>query len=91
MLMPALSCCNREVYDKLTPGFRGRCTAPLLIDKRSQRAVSNESADIIRMLDELQLPGCSGVQLAPEALSGELDALNAVVRAVQARQKGCKF
>jgi putative glutathione S-transferase len=66
----------REVYDKLSPGFRGRCTAPLLIDKKSMRAVSNESSSIVRNLGRLQLPGCHGVDLYPQQLQSQIDALN---------------
>eukprot|EP00536_Pseudo-nitzschia_multiseries_P005307 jgi/Psemu1/318618/estExt_fgenesh1_pm.C_990001 len=40
----------RELYDYLSPGYTGRCTAPLLVDWKSQRIVSNESKDIVRML-----------------------------------------
>jgi hypothetical protein len=29
----------REVYDLLSPGFTGRCTAPLLVDRKARRAV----------------------------------------------------
>ncbi|GBF94142.1 glutathione-dependent reductase [Raphidocelis subcapitata] len=64
------------VYDAASPGFRGRCTAPLLVDAKSRRAVCNESASIVRQLDALQLPGTSRVVLRPEALAGEIDALN---------------
>jgi putative glutathione S-transferase len=39
-----------EVYDRLSPGYVGRCTAPLLIDRRSNTVVSNESEAIVRML-----------------------------------------
>jgi putative glutathione S-transferase len=35
--LPCLLC--REVYDLLSPGFTGRCTAPLLVDKKARRAV----------------------------------------------------
>jgi putative glutathione S-transferase len=66
----------REVYDKLSPGYRGRCTAPLLIDKKAMRAVSNESSDIVRMLGQLQLPGASGVDLYPQQLQQQIDQLN---------------
>ncbi|GFR42702.1 hypothetical protein Agub_g3625, partial [Astrephomene gubernaculifera] len=31
-----------EVYDRCQPGFRGRCTAPLLVDTVRQAAVCNE-------------------------------------------------
>lgn len=65
-----------EVYDKLSPGYRGRCTAPLLIDKKSIRPVSNESSDIVRMLGQLQLPGASGVELYPQQLRPQIDAMN---------------
>ncbi|WIA16996.1 hypothetical protein OEZ85_013909 [Tetradesmus obliquus] len=65
-----------EVYDKLSPGYRGRCTAPLLIDKKSIRPVSNESSDIVRMLGWLALPGASGVELYPQQLRQQIDAMN---------------
>ncbi|KAJ9506260.1 hypothetical protein QJQ45_014132 [Haematococcus lacustris] len=65
-----------EVYDSASPGFKGRCTAPLLVDKVTRRIVSNESADIMRMLNTLHLPGCTSVDLVPEQLRSEIDALN---------------
>ena len=40
----------RELYEYLKPGFKGRCTAPLLVDWKSRSIVSNESKDIVRML-----------------------------------------
>jgi putative glutathione S-transferase len=55
----------REVYDKAVPGWTGRCTAPLLVDRIEKRIVSNESADIVAVLDGLHLPGCSDVMLRP--------------------------
>jgi len=73
----------REVYDELSPGYRGRCTAPLLVDKASGSIVSNESADIARMLNSLAqaLPRdlVSGVDLAPPGLDAEIDEANAWV------------
>eukprot|EP00878_Enallax_costatus_P018502 GHUV01019478.1.p1 GENE.GHUV01019478.1~~GHUV01019478.1.p1 ORF type:complete len:235 (+),score=19.67 GHUV01019478.1:892-1596(+) len=66
----------REVYDKISPGFRGRCTAPLLIDKQTKRPVSNESSSIVRMLGQMHLPGCTGVDLYPQQLQQQIDALN---------------
>jgi putative glutathione S-transferase len=44
----------REVYDALTGGYRGRCTAPLLVDKKQKKLVSNESADLMRMLNQVR-------------------------------------
>ncbi len=73
---------DREVYDRISPGFKGRCTAPLLIDAGGAKvaAVSNESAGIVRQLGELcaagTLPGSSGVQLRPPGLEAVIDALN---------------
>lgn len=40
----------RALYDYLSPGYQGRCTAPLLVDWKTQTIVSNESSDIVRML-----------------------------------------
>lgn len=65
-----------EVYDKLSPGFRGRCTAPLLIDKKTMRAVSNESSSIVRNLGQLQLPGCHDIDLCPPQLLNQIEQLN---------------
>ena len=63
----------REVYDALEqaetgdPGatYTGRCTAPLLVDRITKRMVSNESADILRML------GTSSAGLAGPGPSSE--------------------
>eukprot|EP00198_Chlamydomonas_reinhardtii_P009687 XP_001699024.1 predicted protein [Chlamydomonas reinhardtii] len=66
------------VYDTVSPGFRGRCTAPLLVDRSKRAAVCNESADIVRGLDAANLPGATtAVQLRPPALAAQIDVLNA--------------
>lgn len=70
----------REVYDIASPGFKGRCTAPLLIDKKTKKIVSNESSDIIRMLNDMHLPGCTDVDLYPQDLRSAIDKLNDQVR-----------
>ena len=67
---------RRQVYDICSPGYRGRCTAPLLIDRRARRIISNESAGIVRNLNAVRLPGCSDVDLVPPGLAAEIDALN---------------
>src|SRR5690606_16748395 len=58
--------------------YTGRVTVPLLWDKQRQRVVSNESAEIIRMFNTAfdGLTG-SGLDLYPEPLRAEIDALNA--------------
>ncbi|PNW72916.1 hypothetical protein CHLRE_14g611517v5 [Chlamydomonas reinhardtii] len=67
-----------QVYDTVSPGFRGRCTAPLLVDRSKRAAVCNESADIVRGLDAANLPGATtAVQLRPPALAAQIDVLNA--------------
>lgn len=45
----------RELYEKLSPNYKGRCTAPLLIDLKQKKIVSNESSDIVRMFNGLTL------------------------------------
>jgi putative glutathione S-transferase len=66
-----------EAYALTDPGFEGRVTVPVLWDKEAGVIVSNESADILRMLDrawgDLADPA---VQLRPEPLAAEIDALN---------------
>ncbi len=66
----------RQVYDICSPGYRGRCTAPLLVDRRARRIVSNESAGIVRNLNAVRLDGCTDVDLAPPGLVAQIDALN---------------
>jgi glutathionyl-hydroquinone reductase len=72
----------REVYDACsTGGYKGRCTAPLLVDKKTKRIVCNESAAIVRNLNEISFPGSgeeseSWIDLCPEHLKAEIDALN---------------
>jgi len=69
----------REVYDRLRPGYRGRCTAPLLVDKKARRVVSNESADIVRMLNSATLgrkDRAGRLDLYPESLAPLIDETN---------------
>lgn len=74
----------RELYDKLSPGgsYTGRCTAPLLVDKRSRKIVSNESADILRMLNGARFGRSDGemkqrkIDLYPKELASKIDETN---------------
>lgn len=66
-----------EVYLKNDPGFTGRVTVPVLWDKRRGVIVSNESAEIVRMLNGAFGTGES--DLYPADLAGEIDAVNARV------------
>jgi putative glutathione S-transferase len=69
----------REVYDILLPNYKGRCTAPLLIDIKSNKIVSNESSNIVRML-ELATFGSKDpierMELYPTSLAADIDATN---------------
>jgi putative glutathione S-transferase len=65
-----------EVYLKADPGFSGRVTVPVLWDKSRATIVSNESAEIIRMLNDAF---GGGPDLYPEALRPEIDTINARV------------
>jgi putative glutathione S-transferase len=61
-----------EVYAREPEPYTGRVTVPVLWDKVAGRAVSNESADIVRMLDE----AFDGPRLVPDDLRAEIDAWN---------------
>ena len=69
----------RQLYDALSPSgsFRGRCTAPLLIDKKDRRIISNESSDIVRLLNQATFfHSNSNLNLYPPDLAAEIDATN---------------
>lgn len=67
----------REVYAACSPGYSGRCTAPLLVDKDRRAVVCNESSILLDGLyaTARQL-GTSRVELRPPALATEIEALN---------------
>ena len=67
----------REVYDAVTGGFTGRCTAPLLVDKVTKKAVSNESSDLMRMLNKPAGAGDIDIDLCPAHLAAQIDEINA--------------
>lgn len=60
-----------------TPDYTGRVTVPLLWDKQRQQIVSNESADIIRMLNSA-FNGLTGntLDLYPQPLAMHVDSWN---------------
>ena len=71
----------RELYDYLSPGYTGRCTAPLLVDWKTQKIVSNESKDIVRMLPllarakkEEMMSSSSAIALDPDAIPADMQA-----------------
>ena len=66
-----------QLYTKAAPNFTGRVTVPLLWDRQTDRVVSNESSEIIRMFnsafDEL---GATPGDFYPEGLRAEIDSVN---------------
>lgn len=66
-----------QLYLKAAPGYSGRVTVPVLWDRERETIVSNESADIIRMLNSAfdQLTG-NELDFYPPALRQEIDVLN---------------
>ena len=69
-----------QIYTRADPQYSGRVTVPVLWDKQTQTIVSNESAEIIRMLNEaFDEWGDASVDLYPEPLRSEIDEVNELV------------
>lgn len=66
-----------QIYTHEDPDYSGRVTVPILWDKKQQRIVNNESADIIRMLNSAfdNLAATKG-DYYPLALRSRIDELN---------------
>lgn len=70
----------REVYTASDPHYSGRVTVPVLWDKLSGRIVSNESADILRMLNTaFNHLGASQGDYYPEQLRSQIDQVNSPI------------
>lgn len=66
-----------EIYTKADPHISGRATVPVLWDKKLGTIVNNESAEILRMMNSgFGDLADTSVDLYPEALRAEIDALN---------------
>jgi putative glutathione S-transferase len=69
-----------QVYTAADSRYTGRVTVPVLWDKRSGTIVSNESSEIIRMLDSaFDCVGAKPGDHYPEPLRPEIDAVNDLV------------
>ena len=68
---------HHQIYTRAAPNYTGRVTVPVLWDRERNTIVSNESADIIRMLNSAfdALTG-NTVDLYPTALHSAIDAWN---------------
>ncbi|EAW28721.1 Fructose-bisphosphate aldolase [Alteromonadales bacterium TW-7] len=69
-----------QVYTKNNSNYSGRVTVPVLWDKKQNKIVSNESADIIRMFNSAfnEITGNKD-DYYPESLRSEIDELNALI------------
>ncbi|RCK47989.1 glutathione S-transferase family protein [Thalassospira profundimaris] len=66
-----------QVYSAAKSDYTGRVTVPVLWDKKTSRIVSNESSDIIRMLNTaFDRVGAKAGDYYPEHLRSEIDAVN---------------
>ena len=67
----------REVYVEAKPDATGRVTVPVLWDREQRTIVSNESSEIIRMLNSaFDEWGDASVDFAPSDLLSEIDEIN---------------
>lgn len=73
-----------QIYTRARPDYTGRVTVPVLWDRERETIVNNESSEIIRMFNTA-FDGIGGdvgnpdIDLCPEGLRGEIDAINARV------------
>lgn len=66
-----------QIYTKADPHFSGRVTVPVLWDKHLNVIVSNESSEIIRMLNSsFESVGATPDDFYPEVLREEIDRVN---------------
>ncbi len=71
-----------EVYIRSNPTYTGRVTVPVLWDKQRNVIVSNESSEIIRMLNSaFDGNGASPIDFYPADLRDTIDAFNARIYA----------
>jgi putative glutathione S-transferase len=69
-----------EAYFVSDPEYEARVSVPVLWDREQSVIVNNESADIFRMLHTVFAPlAAHPVQLYPEQLRSEIDALNDLI------------
>jgi glutathionyl-hydroquinone reductase len=71
-----------EIYLRAKSDYTGRVTVPVLWDRERNTIVSNESADIIRMLNRaFDDIASAGIDYCPSSLRGEIETVNARVYA----------
>ena len=67
-----------QVYTRAKPDYTGRVTVPVLWDKETGTIVNNESAEILRMLDQCfsAIADPAAAEYYPAALADDIDAIN---------------
>jgi putative glutathione S-transferase len=82
-----------ELYQRANPDYTGRATVPVLWDRERGTIVSNESAEIIRMLNgAFEAFAGSDADFCPIELRAEIDEVNArVYRCVNNGVYRCGF
>ncbi len=66
-----------QLYTRADKNFTGQVTVPILWDKKHHRIINNESADILRILNNgFGEMADESIDLYPAELSGEIDTLN---------------
>ncbi|MBO6538259.1 MAG: glutathione S-transferase family protein [Rhizobiaceae bacterium] len=69
-----------QIYTKADPEYSGRVTVPVLWDRKQETIVSNESSEIIRMLNTaFDEWGDASLDFYPEPLRPEIDEINDLV------------
>lgn len=69
-----------QIYTRSHPNFTGRVTVPVLFDKERGTIVSNESSEIIRMLNSaFDGIGANDPDYYPRDARNEIDEINALV------------
>lgn len=68
----------KQIYQKASTGYDGRAIVPVLFDRKTNTIVSNESADILRMLNSEfnEFAKNPKLDLYPMHLRKEIDELN---------------
>lgn len=69
-----------QIYTRADPAYSGRVTVPVLWDRKEETIVSNESSEIIRMLNgAFDEWGDASIDFYPQALRPQIDAVNDLV------------
>jgi len=69
--------CLHQLYTKASTDYSGRVTVPVLWDKEKETIVSNESSEIIRMLNSaFDKVSPTKTDYYPEELRNEIDSIN---------------